>query len=59
MEKLHIAKGSLANTIETDIEKTIEIIPVKASAGYLNGYDDPEYIEHLDKIKLPFLFLLI
>ena len=33
----------------------IEIIPQKASMGYLNGYGDPEYIEGLDTISLPFL----
>ena len=36
-------------------ENMIEVVPVKASAGYLLGYDDPEYIEQLEKIKLPFL----
>ncbi|WP_425567976.1 S24 family peptidase [Postechiella marina] len=36
-------------------ENLIEVVPVKASAGYLAGYDDPEYIEQLQKIKLPFL----
>src|SRR5690606_19824890 len=36
-------------------EDLIEIVPAKASAGYLAGYDDPEYIEQLEKIKLPFL----
>jgi phage repressor protein C with HTH and peptisase S24 domain len=30
-------------------------VPAKASAGYLSGYDDPEYIEQLQKIQLPFL----
>ncbi|REC52669.1 XRE family transcriptional regulator [Candidatus Chryseobacterium massiliae] len=33
----------------------IEIIPQKASMGYLNGYGDPEYIEGLETISLPFL----
>ncbi len=42
-------------SIDEDGENLIEIVPVKASAGYLNGYDDPEYIEQLQKIKLPFL----
>ncbi|SFU53045.1 Helix-turn-helix [Pustulibacterium marinum] len=36
-------------------ENLIEVVPAKASAGYLGGYDDPEYIEQLQKIKLPFL----
>ena len=33
----------------------IEIIPQKASMGYLNGYSDPDYIESLQTISLPFL----
>jgi len=41
--------------VDGENEDLIEIIPIKASAGYLRGYSDPEYIEHLDKIKLPFL----
>lgn len=36
-------------------ENKIEIIPHKASMGYLNGYADPEYIESLQTISLPFL----
>lgn len=36
-------------------ENTIEIIPQKAKAGYLNGYSDPEFIEGLQQISLPFL----
>lgn len=42
-------------TVDADNDDLIEIVPAKASAGYLNGYDDPEYIEQLQKIKLPFL----
>jgi len=42
-------------TINENNEDLIEIIPIKASAGYLKGYADPEYIEQLQKIKLPFL----
>ncbi|WP_338357311.1 LexA family transcriptional regulator [Yeosuana marina] len=42
-------------TVDPDNENLIEVVPVKASAGYLAGYDDPEYIEQLEKIKLPFL----
>ncbi|WP_299528879.1 LexA family transcriptional regulator [uncultured Lutibacter sp.] len=42
-------------TVNGADEDLIEIIPVEASAGYLRGYSDPEYIEHLNKIKLPFL----
>ncbi len=42
-------------TVTENDEELIEIIPEEASAGYLQGYTDPEYIEHLNKIKLPFL----
>lgn len=42
-------------TVNEDSEELIEIVPIEASAGYLRGYSDPEYIEHLNKIKLPFL----
>ncbi len=33
----------------------IEVVPIKASAGYLAGYDDPEYISELPQMKLPFM----
>lgn len=36
-------------------ENIIEIIQHKASMGYLEGYSDPEYIENLQNISLPFL----
>jgi transcriptional regulator with XRE-family HTH domain len=41
--------------VDSENENLIEVVPSKASAGYLLGYDDPEYIEQLEKIKLPFL----
>ncbi|RDY57927.1 XRE family transcriptional regulator [Flagellimonas nanhaiensis] len=41
--------------VDQDNKDMIEVVPVKTSAGYLAGYDDPEYIEQLEKIKLPFL----
>lgn len=36
-------------------ENFIEIIPHKAKAGYTSGYADPEFIENLQQISLPFL----
>lgn len=36
-------------------ENFIEIVTQKVKAGYLNGYADPEYIESLQQISLPFL----
>ncbi len=41
--------------VDEDNNNVIEVVPTEASAGYLLGYDDPEYIEQLQKIKLPFL----
>jgi transcriptional regulator with XRE-family HTH domain len=36
-------------------ENFIEVVTQKVKAGYLNGYADPEYIESLQHISLPFL----
>ncbi|AUC15572.1 XRE family transcriptional regulator [Tenacibaculum sp. SZ-18] len=41
--------------VDSTNDNMIEVVPTEASAGYLLGYDDPEYIEQLQKIKLPFL----
>lgn len=41
--------------VNEDNEDMIEIVPTEASAGYLRGYADPEYIESLGDLKLPFL----
>ncbi len=35
-------------------EEKISLVPVKATAGYLNGYADPEFIEQLPNFNLPF-----
>ncbi len=42
-------------TVNQYNEDLIEIVPIETSAGYLKGYADPEYIEQLQNIKLPFL----
>ncbi len=34
-------------------EELIPIVPVKASAGYLNGFADPEFIESLPRFEMP------
>lgn len=41
--------------VDTNGNNIIEIIPHKARAGYLTGYSDPEFIEGLQQISLPFL----
>ena len=41
-------------TVDRDGNDLIEVVPVKASAGYLKGYSDPEFIEELPNMNLPF-----
>ncbi|MCL1668191.1 S24 family peptidase [Elizabethkingia ursingii] len=41
--------------VDPEGNKYIEIVPQKASMGYLKGFSDPEYIENLPRIQLPFL----
>lgn len=36
-------------------ENRIEVVTQKVKAGYLTGYADPEYIEALEHVSLPFL----
>ncbi|SFC60821.1 DNA-binding transcriptional regulator, XRE-family HTH domain [Parapedobacter composti] len=43
----------LSITVDEGDRENIEMVPVKASAGYLNGYADPEYIAELPKFSLP------
>lgn len=43
--------------IDREGENFIEVVTQKVKAGYLNGYADPEYIESLQQISLPFLGL--
>src|SRR5690606_20756834 len=45
----------LAITVDEDERENIELVPQKASAGYLNGYADPEFIEELPRFRLPTL----
>ena len=42
-------------TVDNKGENFIEVVTQKVKAGYLNGYADPEYIESLQQISLPFL----
>ncbi len=45
----------LAITVDKKDNENIEMVPVKAAAGYLTGYADPTYIKELNKFRLPFL----
>jgi transcriptional regulator with XRE-family HTH domain len=45
----------LASTVNSHNRENIELVPVKAQAGYTNGFADPEYIGALQVFQLPFL----
>lgn len=42
-------------TVDKDGKPNIDLINGKASAGYLGGYQDEEYVKELVSISLPFL----
>lgn len=39
--------------VNNEQKESISMVPVKACAGYLNGYADPEFIEELPHFNLP------
>src|SRR5476651_1493068 len=43
----------LSISVDKEDNENIELVPMKASAGYLNGYADPEYVAQLPKFYLP------
>ena len=45
----------LASTVNRENEENIELVPVRAQAGYTNSFADPEYISELQVFQLPFL----
>ena len=57
-EQLDIAGKNLrvlAITVDKKDNENIEMVPVKAAAGYLAGYSDPTFIKELNRFRLPFL----
>lgn len=48
-------KEILAITVDRDNKENVELVSQKASAGYLAGYQDPEFVKELPKIALPML----
>lgn len=48
-------KEVLAVTVDKADRENIELVTQKASAGYLNGYQDPEFVAELPKIYMPVL----
>ena len=45
----------LATTVDSQNKENIEVVPLKAKAGYKNGYADPEFIRKLPSFQLPIL----
>jgi transcriptional regulator with XRE-family HTH domain len=56
---MKIGKNRILFPIIVDKENkdVIEVVPVKASAGYLTGYADPQFIQELPSMNLPFKIL--
>lgn len=46
----------LATTVDEKNKENIEVVHLKAAAGYKNGYADPDYIKKLPSFQLPILF---
>ncbi|MDX5325314.1 MAG: LexA family transcriptional regulator [Bacteroidota bacterium] len=45
----------LTTSVNTSNEENVDVVPARARAGYTTGYADPEFIEKLPKMSLPFL----
>ncbi len=45
----------LTSMVDEHDDEVIELVPLKASAGYTSGYADPDYIKILPTFHLPFL----
>lgn len=54
-ENFKLGRDVLAITVDSSAKENIEMVNQKASAGYLSGYGDPEFIKELPKLSLPFL----
>jgi transcriptional regulator with XRE-family HTH domain len=49
------SKEILVVTSDLQGRDNIELVPLKAAAGYMNGYSDTEYVKELPKFQLPIL----
>src|SRR5690606_6638463 len=45
----------LATTVDANNMENVELVPLKARAGYTSGYADPDFIRVLPAFQLPFL----
>jgi len=54
-ENFKLGRDVLAITVDSSTKENVEMVSQKASAGYLSGFSDPEFIQDLPKLSLPFL----
>ncbi len=54
-DKFIRGKNVLAISVDSENRENVELVTQKASAGYLSGYSDPEFVKELPKITLPIL----
>jgi transcriptional regulator with XRE-family HTH domain len=54
-DKFLRGRDVLAITVDSQNKENVELVPYKASAGYLSSYSDPDYIKDLPKIQIPSL----
>lgn len=50
-----LGKDVVVVTQDLEGRDNIELVPMKAAAGYLNGYADTEYVKELPRFQLPIL----
>lgn len=48
-------KEVLAITVDVHNRENVELVTQKASAGYMSGFQDPEFVKELPKISIPVL----
>jgi transcriptional regulator with XRE-family HTH domain len=53
--RLTRGKDVVVVTVDSTERDNIEFVPLKAAAGYLNGYADVEYVKELPHFNLPIL----
>ncbi len=54
-KRLTRGKDVVVVTVDATERDNIEFVPLKAAAGYLNGYADVEYVKELPHFNLPIL----
>jgi len=48
-------KDIVVVTVDNEQKDNITLVPLRAAAGYMNGFADPEYVQELTSFRLPML----